>query len=144
MLSFHNADVGHGSRYIFLNTEAVNSWFLYQHSEKAAKLLLADITAEVKEATKSFVRAFFVPSYRRCLTGGMQLNTVRDMLYGQHSNPQDALHKLLSNKNRGLDGDDDTDIVHILFGIAVSSVANWSHGMLFVVAVYLFPDILLT
>lgn len=38
-------------RYIYLNTEPVNAWFLKEHSEKAAKSLLDDITTKLNETT---------------------------------------------------------------------------------------------
>lgn len=107
--------------YIYLNIEPVNSWFLQQHSRKAARILLDDIKKHVKTTS----------SQKASLK-----NVVGGMLRGDSQNATrlDALHKLL--KDRPLTFDDN-DIVYTIFGVIVNSAANWSRAMAHVIDFYL-------
>ncbi|KIJ37088.1 hypothetical protein M422DRAFT_232076 [Sphaerobolus stellatus SS14] len=102
--------------YIYFNIEPVNSWFLEQHSNKAIKILHAEISEKIRTTPSSI------------------FGTVKNLISHAGSSDLTALHELL-HEAHGVD--DSQDIVYNILGIIVNSATNWSRAMTHVIEFYL-------
>ncbi|KAF8513572.1 heme peroxidase [Hysterangium stoloniferum] len=114
--------------YIFFNTEPVNAWFLAQHSQKAAKTILGDLSSKLP--TGSIAGA--VRGVVNKLTGLLH------EIEGKHETTN-ALQQLLKQSGGEMDEESRDEVLTKVFGIMVNSVPNWAHAATHVINFYLKP-----